>query len=248
MALVNTRAVVLQSFAYSDTSKILRLFSPELGVRSVIAKGARQPRSRFGGVLEAFSEGHAQFYLKDGRDLHTLGGFDLLRSRQAIGRSLGAFAGASLMAELVMRFATEEPNAPLFTALTHSLDELSTCPPEAAPHAALAGAWQMVVLLGYEPQLEACVGCGSQAPPGDATRFDVEAGGVACTRCRPHGRVVSAAARQALREMIAGSTPHSPVPAGELSVLRALLRAFLNVHLAPGHPLRSLDLFVENFS
>jgi DNA repair protein RecO (recombination protein O) len=248
VALVNTRAVVLQSFAYSDTSKILRLFSSELGVRSVIAKGARQPRSRFGGVLEPFSEGYAQFYLKEGRDLHTLGGFDLLRSRQAIGRSLGAFAGASLMAELVMRFATEEPNPPLFTALTRSLDELTTCRPEEAPHVALAGAWQMVALLGYEPQLEACVGCGSEARPGEATRFDVEAGGVACTRCRPHGRVVSAPARQALQQMIAGAAPDPAAPVGELSVLRALLRAFLNVHLAPGHPLRSLDLFVEHFA
>lgn len=247
MALVNTRAVVLQSFAYSDTSKILRLFSPELGVRSVIAKGARQPRSRFGGVLEPFSEGAAQFYLKEGRDLHTLGGFDLLRSRQAIGRSLGAFAGASLMAELVMRFATEEPNPPLFGALTRSLDELTACPPDQAPQVALAGAWQVVALLGYEPQLEACVGCGSEAVAGEATRFDVEAGGVACTRCRPHGRVVSGAARKALQQMIADSTP-DPVAPGELSVLRALLRAFLNVHLAPAHPLRALDLFVEHCS
>ena len=87
---------------------MLRLFTLEHGVRSVMAKGALRPKSRYGGVLEPFTEGTATFYLKEGRDLHTLSGFDLLRSRQALGRSLVGFAGASLLAEIVMRTGTEE--------------------------------------------------------------------------------------------------------------------------------------------
>src|SRR2546427_155888 len=52
MALVTTPAVVLQTYRYSETSKVVRLATRELGVQSAIAKGALRPKSRFGAGLE----------------------------------------------------------------------------------------------------------------------------------------------------------------------------------------------------
>jgi DNA repair protein RecO (recombination protein O) len=244
--LIATRSIILQSFPYSDTSKILRLISPDLGVRSVIAKGAQRPRSRFGGILELFTEGDAHFYLKEGRDLHTLNAFDLVRSRQGLGRDLAAFSGASLLAELVLRFGTEEPNEALFSALVRTFDRLAHSEPEVAAHHALVGVWEMVVILGYEPHLDACVRCGAVPANDEATRFDVEAGGVACTRCRTHGRVIDAAARGHLGRMIRGEAILDE--SLDRGLHGALLRAFLLTHLAPAQPLRALDLFVEQLA
>lgn len=243
MALVRTPALVLQAFPYGDTSKILRLYTLELGLRSVIAKGALRPKSRYGGVLEPFTEGEAQFYLREGRDLHTLGGFDLVRSRQRIGRSLTAFAGASLLAELVIRSGTEEPHPELFQAVVHWLDEIAGAEADAAAQPALAAQWHIVSLLGFHPEMERCVGCGRELRPEEDSRFDVEAGGAACTLCRPAGRVVDAATRREVAAMGRGVPPAAP-PA-DLALHRALLRAFLAAHLASNHPLRSLDLFSE---
>jgi DNA repair protein RecO (recombination protein O) len=244
VALVHARALVLQSFPYSDTSKILRLYTLELGLRSVIAKGALRPRSRFGGVLEPFTEGEAQFYLKEGRDLHTLGGFDLLRSRQAIGRDLGAFAGASLLAELLLRFGTEEPHPELFRAVSGALDRIVRADAGRATRVALAGVWEAIALLGFQPELEHCVGCGREIRSDEATRFDVDAGGVACTGCRLAGRMVHPAIRRDLRAMTRGD--EAPDPTDDWSMHRALLRVFVSAHLSPEHPLRSLDLFVDH--
>lgn len=246
MPLVAARALILQSFPYSDTSKILRLVTPDLGVRSVIAKGAQRPRSRFGGILEPFTEGDAHFYLKDGRDLHTLSGFDLVRSRQALGRNLASFAGASLLAELVLRFGTEEPNPALFDAMVRAFDRLADSSPEHAPLHALVGVWTMVAILGYEPQLGACIGCGVEPGADEPTRFDVEAGGIACTRCRPTGRLVDPAARRHLGRMIRGDAVlDGPI---DRPLHGALLRAFLLAHLEASQPLRALDLFVEQLA
>ncbi|MGH7130234.1 MAG: DNA repair protein RecO, partial [Planctomycetaceae bacterium] len=61
-------SIILQTFAYGDTSKILRLLTADHGVCSAFARGALRPRSRFGGVLEPFSEGVATLYLKEGRE------------------------------------------------------------------------------------------------------------------------------------------------------------------------------------
>ena len=242
MPLISTRALVLQTFPYSETSKILRFLSEDLGVRSVVAKGAMRPKSRFGGLLEPFAEGRVDFFLKEGRDLHSLNGFDLLRSRQSIGRNLAAFTGASLIAELVLRFGTEESHPELFHSVTGALDDIAGAEHDHAWRA-LAGVWHIVALLGYEPELGACVVCGAAVADDKSIRFDVDAGGIACTSCRPHGRIIEPPARTAIRAMVRGDADLGE--AGDWSLHRALLRAFLASHLASDRPLRSLDLFVE---
>lgn len=243
MPLVSTRALVLQAFPYSETSKILRLFTWDHGLRSVLAKGALRPRSRYGGLLEPFTEGVAAFYLKDGRDLHTLSGFDLVRSRQALGRSLVGFAGASLLAEMALRFGTEEPHPRLYAVLVDAWDAIAAAEGDAAAEAAsFAGAWHLVALVGYEPQTDACVVCGRPIAPDEAARFDREAGGVACFRCRPIGRVLDAESRGELRRMLDGEVPHR---LARPEVHRALLRAFAQAQLEHDRPFRALELLLQ---
>ena len=55
MSLVSTPAIVLSALRYSESSKIVRLATRELGVQSAIAKGALRPRSRFGAALQLLS-------------------------------------------------------------------------------------------------------------------------------------------------------------------------------------------------
>jgi DNA repair protein RecO (recombination protein O) len=245
MALATTRALVLQSFPYSETSKVLRLYTLEHGLRSVMAKGALRPKSRYGGVLEPFTEGTATFYLKEGRDLHTLSGFDLVRSRQALGRSLVGFAGASLLAEVVMRTGTEEPHPALYETLVHAWDVVAQAEgPAEALAASLASAWSVVVLLGFEPQAGACVHCGREVADDEPVRFDASAGGVACTFCRPAGRLLDPGSRAELRRMLLGEVPEGGVARPKTQ--GALLRAFLEAQLSQDRPFRSLELFLES--
>src|SRR5574341_1710879 len=98
MSLVETSAVVLRTYRYSETSKIVRLATRELGVQSAIAKGVSRPRSRFGAGLELLSEGIAQLYHRDNRELQTLAAFDVERLRPELARDLGRFAAAAALA------------------------------------------------------------------------------------------------------------------------------------------------------
>jgi DNA repair protein RecO (recombination protein O) len=243
--LVSSRALVLQAFAYSETSKILRLLTETHGLRSVIARGAQRPKSRFGGLLEPFTEGIAQYSLRDSRDLHTLTGFDLVRSRQRLGRDLVAFSGASLLCELVLRFGTEEPAPELFHSIARSLDRLQFTPAERTESAVIAAVWTAVSLLGFRPEMDSCVSCGIPVGSEDAARFDVEAGGIACARCRPGGRRFDPDSRAELLAMVEGIGIEQSLSAPSLQ--RALLRAFLGAHFGREQPLRSLDLFLQQF-
>lgn len=210
MGLVTTRAVVLQTYRYSDTSKILRLMTRGHGPRSAIARGALRPKSRFGGVLEPFAEGEATLYVKEGRDLHTLSAFELIRERQALGSDLERFTGASVLCEMVMRLAPEHRDDRLWQALTEGLDALLEAPPGAGRAAALHRVWRLVGVLGFAPDLRRCLECGRGIPDGEGGRFDQAAGGLRCERCSPHGRPLDAAGLRVLRRLAAG-TPNGQV-------------------------------------
>ena len=89
-----TEAVVLRSIRYGEADRILHLYSATRGRIGAIAKGARKPRSRFGGRLEPFFR--LDLVLHQGRgDLSTvtaastLDGYGSLRSN---GEALGAAA------------------------------------------------------------------------------------------------------------------------------------------------------------
>src|SRR5688500_10182365 len=183
MALVTTDAIILQTFKYSDTSKILRLITRSRGMQSVIAKGALRPKSQFGGILEPFIEGVVTFQARDNRDLHTLTNFELTRSRQRLGEDLVRFGGASLIAELVMRSCLEEPDADMFATIRESVDVRQDAPKERVESIVLGETWALIAQLGFAPSLQDCIECARALAPGEDVSFDYGAGGVRCQDC-----------------------------------------------------------------
>src|SRR3954464_1254362 len=110
----STEAVVLHAFDYLESSRIIKLLTRDLGLRSVLARGARSSRKRFGAAVHLFVQGVAELEVKPGRDLDTLGAVDLTRTRAAIGADLARFAGASAIAEMILRFARDDADPELF--------------------------------------------------------------------------------------------------------------------------------------
>jgi DNA repair protein RecO (recombination protein O) len=235
---ISTEAIVLQTFAYGDTSRILRLLTATHGLQSAIARGARRPRSQYGGLLEAFSRGTATLHIRENRDLQTLSGFDLSHSGQALGRDLMRFGGAALLSEVVLRATREEPQPGLFDLVADSLDRLERVDAAEAEAMALGRVWRLVALLGFAPELEACVPCG-RTVQGDEIRFDYAAGGVRCDDCSrgAPGRTVPANAIDAIRTMIAGRD----VALAETRGHWWLLTRWLDHHVLEGATLQSLE-------
>ena len=245
MSLVVTEAVVLHAFDYLESSRILRLMTNEVGVRSVLARGARRSSRRFGSALDLFAQGSAQIHVKPGRDLDTLAGFDVTRARSSLGADLGRFTGASVIAELTLRFARDAADPELFEAVVAALDALSAAAPRQAPEAALAGAWLIIAALGFGPSLDACSECHAGLPPDESVLFSHPAGGAVCARCArlaASGRTVPADARAALRAWTGGGH----VMLGGDADVRAhqrLLREFVREHLSDERPLRAFAVW-----
>ena len=243
MPAVSSDAIILQSFKYSDTSKILRLITRTHGLQSVIAKGATRPKSQFGGVLEPFAEGVATFFARDNRDLQTLSGFELTRSRQALGADLIRFGGASLIAELVLRSGIEEPDADLFDVVRNALDAIQNATTDSVESVVLGQAWSLIAQLGFAPALDECISCGRVIADEEEVSFDYGAGGVRCATCSAGtpGRALPPHARLALLQLMNGES----VQLEKTAAHWRLLARFLAHHLLDGGTLKSLAFLAE---
>ena len=243
MPLLVTDAVVLHAFDYLESSRILRLATRDAGVVSVLAKGVRRSKRRFGTAIDLFAEGTAELYVKAGRELHTLGGFDVTRSRPQLGLELERFAGASALAELVLRFVQGESHPELYGRLVAALDAVAAAPGDAARTAAIAGAWSLVGELGFSPALDHCASCHAPIAADEPAMFSHPAGGTLCVRCArqlPGSRNVPASARASVREWLAGARG-ATIAESEARAHQRLLREFLSEHITDGRPLRAFE-------
>lgn len=243
MAATTTEAIVLQVHSYGETSKIVRILTDSLGLRSAIARGALRPGSRYGRLLEPFSEGTATLHLKETREIQTLSGFEPTRRNRGLGADLVRFGAASLLAEVVLRNAAEEPHPGLYATTRTALHVLEAAVPEELEALALSRLWLLIGVLGYSPELTDCVGCGASLAVEVSGRFDYAAGGIRCARCSEGapGPTIPPEARSALQSLCDGRA----VALGETRGHWRLILRFLDYHLLEGRPLRSIP-FLED--
>ncbi len=259
MALVTTPALVLQTYRYSETSKVVRLATRELGVQSAIAKGALRPRSRFGAGLELLSEGVAQLYFRETRDfretreLHTLGAFDLVTLRRELAADVSRFAAAAALAAVMLKMAPPAPLPAAYDTLTAALDALATAPQDRVDPTALRALWLLLGVLGFEPSLATCVRDGTAVEPEGAApvAFSVAEGGVLCRRCVPPAPAPPAQPPtqlppQAYRDLVALNDPGAALPALDAphaAAHRRLVARFVRHHLDEAGSLSALDFW-----
>jgi DNA repair protein RecO (recombination protein O) len=246
--LLETPAVVLHAFDYRETSRILRLATRDGGVRSVIARGARRARHRFGAALDLFAGGDARIAVHATRDLHALDAFDVTVSRPALALTVPRFTAAAALAELVLRFGHDDAAPGLYDALVHGLDAIAAAPAPAARTAGLAAGWRVVAELGFAPSLDRCARCHAPLPADHAVAFVHRVGGALCERCAAEvgaGRTLPADARAWVARWLAAPAPDDGAsldPRAARAHLR-LLREFVGEHLGDARPLRAFAVW-----
>ena len=248
MSFVVTEAVVLHAFDYLESSRIMRLITRDAGVQSVLARGARSSRKRFGTSLDVFAQGVAEYSTRPGRDLNTLTAFDATRSRPELVADISRFTGACALAELALRFSSDEAHPGLFDAFVGGLETIGAAEPEETVSRTLGAAWHIVGELGFAPALDVCANC--HTPLGDDVRtaFSHVAGGALCARCArlvTGARAIPAEARAALSQWLSGSNVKL-ASAADGRAHQRLLREFLDQHLSEGKKLVAYAMWESN--
>lgn len=242
-----TSAIILASFRYGESSKIVRLATETAGVQSAIAKGALRPRSRFGAALQVLSDGQAHLLIHANRELQLLTAFDLHRVRVGLARDMERYAAASALAEVMLRFGSGEGHVESYRTLRRGLDVLDSAVEVEVEATGIRAMWTLIGSLGFEPTLHECVRCGAELPPGELP-FDPAAGGALCVTCSRQGLPsrLSPEDRSDLVALIQG--PAAPIP--RLSPKRGaahrrLLARYIQHHLGEGAALPALDFWIR---
>src|SRR3954466_6779737 len=244
MASQSTEAVVLHAFDYLESSRIIKLLTRDFGLRSALARGARSSRKRFGAALDLFAQGSVELDVKPGRDLDTLSSFDVIRTRSDIGGDLARFAGASALAEMLLRFAQHDGDPELFETASAAFDRIAAASGDAARTATIAAAWRILVALGFAPSLDDCNECGREFTDDETVLFSQSAGGALCERCSSLARVgrkLPASARLRLASWLSGDDDGVALTDAEARAHQRLLREFVIEHLSDGRPMKAFE-------
>jgi len=247
MAPLVTESIVLHAFDYLETSRILRLLTRDAGVQSVLARGARRSRKRFGSAMDLFAQGFAEIHFRPNRELQTLGALDVTRARAELGEDVGRFTAASMISEIVLRFPYEESAAGIFDVVEECFDKIGAAEPQKTLDAGLGGAWRIIAHLGFTPALDVCANCHAPLDPSLPASFSHSAGGALCQRCGAAAvgsRVLPPPARDAIRTWIAGADV-APFSTGEGRAHQRLLREFFQEHLGSDRELRAFRVWEQ---
>lgn len=247
MAPLVTEAIVLHTFHYLETSLILRLMTRDVGIQSVLARGARNSKRRFGSSLDLFAQGSAELHMRPNRELQALTGLDVTRARARLATDVGRFTSASMIAELVMRCSSDEPSPGLFDSVEESFDRIAAAEPEDTLEAALAGAWGIVATLGFTPSVDRCANCNASLEPEAKVSFSHAAGGALCAKCSilaPGSRLLPPGARNSIRTWVSGG--RSPgISAIDARAHQRLLREFFQEHIGGDRELRAYRVWEQ---
>ena len=116
--LINTKAIVLRHVDFSETSRIITVFSRDKGKFAIMIKGFRRPKSKYAGIISYGSILDLIVYYKQSRSVQSLKEADTAQSILNIRSDFGKMAIIMALLELLDLSTHEhESNPELFDFL-----------------------------------------------------------------------------------------------------------------------------------
>lgn len=210
MPLRHTEAIVLRTYRVGEADKVAVFLTRDLGKVRGMAKGARRPRSRFGGSLEIATEIELGFFEKEGNELVSVNHCDIIRSWFSSSGDPILACTLAYFADLVDTFAPErEPNAKLYRLMKASVASLiSGSEPEQTTR--YFEAW-VLRLGGFYPRGRTCSTCG-RALAREGAHYLAEQHQLRCSRCTRNGLPLSPESLRYLQQIWHSPPAKLPAP------------------------------------
>ncbi len=235
MSIEKTEAVVLRAVNYRDSSKIVTFYTKRYGKMSAIAKGARNPKSKFGSLLQPLNYLQIVFYRRESRQLQYVSSTEFVRYFKSLTSNMDKLSVAMALVEIINRVMhDEDENEKIFQLLVDSLTVLDT--PDAVPgNVFIHFGLHTAIELGFAPAFTTCLRCGNRIDLEKERKvcYVVEKGGPLCEKCSSSINIdfqLSGSALPILESLVR----LSPVVAAKAKmepVLRNELRDFVFVYL-----------------
>jgi DNA repair protein RecO (recombination protein O) len=247
MDIITDRALILHSIKHGDSSLILHAFARNHGRLSIIAKGARSKKPRFGASLEVMTHTEIIYSFRPTRDIQMLREARVIDGFLPIRDNLEKTALGLAVCELLrMVTPNEEASLEIFDISLQTLEAISRSTKNTRNHF-----WRFELELfhplGIGLSLTQCQTCGKELSllEGKNIEFDSSNGNFRCSNCAlGSGFTLSMEAFRVL-EFLNRPINHSIEklrisPRAEAEIKAALSR-HLRTHLPIHRDLKSLD-------
>ena len=177
--------IVLSETNYSESSKILNVFTKEYGVIGIMSKGCRNMKCKLRGVSRKLLYGKFHIYYKK-EGLSTLKDVDVIHSFSKLLTDLEKVSYASFLLELTSQVVRENDDVAILELLKDTLVKME----EGLSPMILTEILELKLLdyLGVRPSIDCCSVCGSNKA---IVTVDSSAGGYLCRECYHNEPLVS---------------------------------------------------------
>lgn len=177
-----TRAIVLSSRPYLEGDALIRLLSPDHGVISAVAKGARKTTSKRAGKLQPLNEVLVQLYA--GKTLDTVVQVDSVKMHTGLLDSyIKTLCGLSACQAAGLLVQENQPAVKIYRMLSVLLSAMERVSEQGAVVYLAAFLLFSLAESGFAVTYSRCVRC--SRPLEGAALFSVEEGGALCSACAP---------------------------------------------------------------
>ena len=224
-------AIVLRTWPFHEADLLVSLFTREHGRLKGVARHAMRSRRRFGGALEPMTHVRATWAERPRQELVRLDAFEIVSSPMTARVDYARVAALEFLAEVLDELPEGAVEDAVFRLSVAVLAELQ-----------VGRVWMPVTyfclwmnrLMGWMPELSACVVCGANLR-GREVWYSPTADGVTCADDRRPGSVVLGAqdvaeAGRMFRGTVAGLTAED-WPRARSSDLRRFAMELLERHL-----------------
>ncbi|WP_404453485.1 DNA repair protein RecO [Oceanobacillus kapialis] len=169
---------VIKTNDYGETHKIVTIFSKKVGKFSLLAKGAKKPKSRMAAVTQPFIYGEYFVYLNSG--LSTLQQGEVIQSLRAIREDIVKTAYAAYVSELLDKLLDQQsPDIHIYEEFEQTMHWITEKEDPAIPIMMLE--MKLYEKGGFAPTVDRCANCGQKRSP---YAFSIKEGGLLCNQCR----------------------------------------------------------------
>jgi DNA repair protein RecO (recombination protein O) len=194
---VKVEGIVIRTANYGESHKVVTIFTKEAGKITVMASGAKNPKSRFAAITQLFTYGHFILAQTSGMGQMRQGG-DIIHLFKGVREDIFKAAYCSYIAELLDRLTEEkQPDPFLFELFCQSLQRID----EGYDAEIITNIFEMKMLnlAGVRPYVDGCAVCGRKE---GVFGYSIREGGFICHECYeidPYYIRISAATARLLR-------------------------------------------------
>lgn len=185
MKIVKVEGIILSDTNYSESSKILNVFTREYGMIGIMSKGCRGVKSKLRSISNKFTYGYFNIYYKE-NSLSTLISADIINPLKNTLASIEKFSYLSYISELVMQVIKQSDDMMIFDTFTSGVKKIE----EGYDPGLITNIIEVKMLnfLGVLPCIDSCSICGSDK---NIVTISSKHGGYICSSCYQNEKIYS---------------------------------------------------------